>query len=118
MSPRAAHAVLTLVLGLAVGILWLRMFWNRPHGVPAAVLAAPAAVALLGLSHWVAYDFAIGHWAGDFSLMQAVFNLAVAGVLFTRRAKLPDHASAHRPAGSGSLSGSASSPPRRMNSRL
>lgn len=86
MSPNAAHAVLTLLLGLAVGGLWLRTFWRRPDAVPAAVLAAPAAVALLGLGHWVAYDFSLHHWAGGFSLAQAAFNLAVAAALLMRHA--------------------------------
>jgi hypothetical protein len=85
MSMKAFHAVVTLVLGFAVGIVWLRTFWNDSHRVPSAVLATPVAAALLGLSHWVAYDFSLSHWAGDFSLLQAVFNIAVAIVLLTRR---------------------------------
>jgi hypothetical protein len=83
---KAAHAGLTLVIGLGFGLVWLRAFWNAPRTVPAAVLGAPMAAALLGLGHWVAYDFSLGHWAGDFSLLQAVFNVAVAGALLTRRA--------------------------------
>ena len=83
---KAAHAGLTLVIGLGFGLVWLRAFWNAPRTVPAAVLGAPIAAALLGLGHWVAYDFSLGHWAGDFSLLQAVFNVAVAGALLTRRA--------------------------------
>ena len=86
MSPNAAHAVLTLLLGLAVGGIWLGTFWRQPHAVPAAVLAAPAAVALVGLGHWIAYDFSLHHWAGAFSLAQAVFNLAVVAALLARRA--------------------------------
>lgn len=85
MSMKAFHAVVTLVLGFAVGIVWLRTFWNDSHRVPPAVLAAPIAAALLGLSHWVAYDFSLSHWAGDFSLLQAVFNISVAIVLHARR---------------------------------
>ena len=85
MSMKAFHAVTTLVLGFAVGIVWLRTFWNDSHRVPSTVLAAPIAAALLGLSHWVAYDFSLSHWAGDFSLLQAVFNVSVAIVLLTRR---------------------------------
>ncbi len=85
MSMKAFHAVVTLVLGFAVGIVWLRTFWNDSHRVPPAVLAAPIAAALLGLSHWVAYDFSLSHWAGDFSLLQAVFNISVAGMLLLRR---------------------------------
>ena len=85
MSMKAFHAVVTLVLGFAVGIVWLRTFWNDSHRVPSAVLAAPIAAALLGLSHWVAYDFSLSHWAGDFSLLQAVFNVSVAILLLTRR---------------------------------
>ncbi len=85
MSMKAFHAVVTLVLGFAVGIVWLRTFWNDSHRVPPAVLAAPIAAALLGLSHWVAYDFSLSHWAGDFSLLQAVFNISVAVMLLTRR---------------------------------
>ena len=85
MSMKAFHAVVTLVLGFAVGIVWLRTFWNDSHRVPPAVLAAPIAAALLGLSHWVSYDFSLSHWAGDFSLLQAVFNISVAVVLLTRR---------------------------------
>jgi len=66
--------------------VWLATFWRGARRVPAAVVAAPAAVALAGLGHWVAYDFSLGHWAGDFSLLQAVFNVAVAGALLSRRA--------------------------------
>ena len=87
MSMKAFHAVVTLVLGFAVGIVWLRTFWNDSHRVPPAVLAAPIAAALLGLSHWVSYDFSLSHWAGDFSLLQAVFNIAVAILLLSRRAQ-------------------------------
>ena len=83
----AIHAGLTLVIGVAVGVVWLGTFWRDAQRVPSAVVAAPAAVALLGLGHWVAYDFSLGHWAGDFSLLQAVFNVAVAGALLSRRAK-------------------------------
>lgn len=89
MSPNAIHAVLTLVLGVAVGALWLRVFWRDPARAPAAVLAAPAIVALLGLGHWVAYDFSFSHWPGGFSLAQALFNVAVAAVLLVRRASRP-----------------------------
>jgi hypothetical protein len=84
MSPNAVHALATLVLGMTVGITWLRVFWNHPRGVPAAILAAPVAAGLLGLGHWVAYDFSLSHWAGDFSLLQAVFNVGVAGALLVR----------------------------------
>jgi hypothetical protein len=68
--------------------VWLRAFWRDPRRAPGAVIAAPAAAALLGLGHWVAYDFAIGHRAGDFSLLQAVVNLAVTGALLYRRSSL------------------------------
>ncbi len=85
MSMNALHALLTLVVGLAFGATWLRTFWSRPSGVSAAVLCAPLAAALLGLGHWVAYDFSLSHWAGDFSLMQALFNIAVTTLLLTRR---------------------------------
>lgn len=71
MSMKAFHALLTLVLGLAVGIVWLRAFWNNARIAPAAVVAAPVAAGLLGLGHWIAYDFSLQHWAGDFSLLQA-----------------------------------------------
>ena len=85
MSMNAFHALMTLVLGSAVGVVWLRAFWLGAGRAPAAVVAAPAAVGLLGLGHWVAYDFAVGHWAGDFSLLQAVFNVGVAAALLYRR---------------------------------
>ena len=85
MSMKAIHAVFALVIGLAVGITWLRTFWNSPNRAPATVIAAPVAAGLLGLGHWVAYDFSLGHWASDYSLIQAVFNLAVAGALLIRR---------------------------------
>jgi hypothetical protein len=85
MSAKAIHAVLTFVTGLAVGGVWLRVFWSAPRQVPIGVLAAPLAVGLVGLAHWVAYDFAVGHWAGDMSLLQACFNLIVVGLLVGRR---------------------------------
>ena len=85
----AAHALLTLILGVSVGAVWLATFWRRPRGVPFVVLVAPVAVALLGLGHWVAYDFSLRHWAGDFSLLQAVFNVVVASILVARRAGIP-----------------------------
>ena len=50
-------------------------------------VAVAFAVAVVGLSHWVAYDFSIGHWAGDFSLIQAVFNVSVAIALLVRRSR-------------------------------
>ena len=83
---KAVHALVTLIVGIGFGIVWLRAFWNAPRTVPAAILGAPAAAAVLGLGHWIAYDFSLGHWAGDFSLFQAAFNLAVAGALLSRRA--------------------------------
>jgi hypothetical protein len=86
MSMKAIHAMVTLVIGFAVGFTWLRVFWNNSRSAPAAVIAAPIAAGLLGLGHWVAYDFSLQHWAGDFSLMQAVFNTVVAGALLARRA--------------------------------
>ena len=86
MSAKAFHALLTLVVGVSVGIYWLRTFWHAPQRVPAGVLAAPVAVALLGLSHWVAYDFSYAHWPAGFSLLQAGFNVAVVAALFVRRA--------------------------------
>jgi hypothetical protein len=90
---KAVHALVTLVVGVSFGLVWLRVFWNAPRSVPAAVLAAPAAAAVLGLGHWVAYDFSIGHWAGDFSLMQAIFNFAITSALWARRSRAePAHA--------------------------
>lgn len=86
MSMRALHAVFTLIIGLAVGIVWLRSFWHNANRESFAVIAAPIAVGLLGLGHWIAYDFSIGHWAGDFSLLQAIFNVIVAFALLYRRA--------------------------------
>ena len=86
---RALHAMATLLVGVSVGIVWLRTFYRDPHRVPATVLAAPAAAALLGLGHWIAYDFSLGHWAGDVSLLQAVFNVAVTAALFMRRSTGP-----------------------------
>ena len=83
---KAAHAFLTLVVGVSVGAVWLANFWRRPRDVSVPVLLAPVAAALLGLSHWVAYDFALGHWAGDISLLQALFNVTVAALLLLRRA--------------------------------
>lgn len=85
MSMKALHAVVTLVLGFTVGLAWLRTFWNDSHRVPAPILTAPVAAALLGLGHWVAYDFSLKHWAGDFSLLQAVFNVSVTLALLARR---------------------------------
>lgn len=86
MSAKATHAMLTLVLGIAFGVVWLRLFWSSARQTPVPVILAPFAVALLGLGHWVAYDFSLSHWAGDFSLLQAVFNCLVVGVLLRRRA--------------------------------
>lgn len=85
MSMKALHALVTLVLGFTVGIVWLRTFWKDSHRVPAVILAAPAAAAVLGLGHWIAYDFSLGHWAGDFSLLQALFNVSVAVALLVRQ---------------------------------
>jgi hypothetical protein len=86
---KAAHALVTLILGLAVGITWLRTFWKKPNAVPAVVIAMPLAAAVLGLGHWVAYDFSLRHWAGDFSLFQALFNVGVVFTLLSRRANSP-----------------------------
>ena len=85
MSMKAIHALLTLVLGLSFGITWLRAFWARPDSVSAIVLSAPIAAALLGLGHWIAYDFSLQHWAGAFSLFQAVINVGVSALLLSRR---------------------------------
>ena len=82
---KAWHALITLILGFAVGITWLRTFWKNPDAAPAPVIAMPFAAAILGLGHWVAYDFSLQHWAGDFSLFQAVFNVGVASLLLSRR---------------------------------
>ena len=87
---KSVHALVTLVVGVSVGIVWLTTFWRHPRRVPLAVLLTPAAVAILGLGHWVAYDFSLRHWAGDFSLLQAVFNIAVAIALFARRGDPPN----------------------------
>ena len=84
---KAGHALVTLILGFAVGITWLRTFWKNPNVAPPAVIAMPIAAAVLGLGHWVAYDFSIQHWAGDFSLFQALFNIGVATILLARRAR-------------------------------
>lgn len=89
MSFKAMHAMLTLVVGFAVGVMWLRAFWNHTSRVPPGILAAPIAAALLGLGHWVTYDFSLSHWAGDFSLFQAVFNTGVAVTLLARRRAAP-----------------------------
>ncbi len=91
MSMKAAHAVLTLLIGSAVGLVWLRVFWNNAGRAPAIVIAAPIAAGLLGLGHWVAYNFSLGHWAGDFSLLQFIFNVGVAIALLSRR-KVTTHA--------------------------
>ena len=85
MSMKALHALVTLVIGVTVGMVWLRAFWRDPGRVPAAVLAMPLAAGILGLGHWIAYDFSLSHWAGDFSLMQAVFNAGVVTALWYRR---------------------------------
>jgi hypothetical protein len=88
MSMNALHALLTLVIGVSFGATWLRTFWHRPRSVSTLVLSAPLAAALLGLGHWVAYDFSLEHWAGDFSLMQALFNVSVTALLFARRRQM------------------------------
>ena len=84
----ALHALVTLVVGVAFGATWLRTFWNRPDAVSSLVLSAPLAAALLGLGHWVAYDFSLSHWAGDFSLIQALFNISVTMLLISRRRRM------------------------------
>ena len=86
---KAFHALLTLIVGTGLGVLWLRAFWRDPSRVRVAILAAPIGFALLGLGHWVAYDFSLRHWAGDFSLAQALFNTAVATALLLRRGSTP-----------------------------
>lgn len=88
MSMNALHALVTLIVGLAFGATWLRTFWNRPDAVSSLVLSAPLGAALLGLGHWVAYDFSLSHWAGDFSLMQALFNVTVTALLISRRRRM------------------------------
>ena len=88
MSAKAFHALLTLLVGTAVGVVWLRAFWHHARRAPAPVVGAPLAAGLLGLGHWVAYDFSLSHWAGDFSLLQALFNVGVAALLFSRRQRL------------------------------
>ena len=82
---RAFHALLTLIVGVSLGLVWLKAFWYNPDRPPLPILVAPAAAALLGLGHWVAYDFSLAHWAGDFSLFQAIFNFTVVGLLLHRR---------------------------------
>ncbi|MGQ0639329.1 MAG: hypothetical protein ACT4P6_00930 [Gemmatimonadaceae bacterium] len=88
MSIKALHALLTLIVGLGFGVTWLRAFWNRPGSVSSVVLIAPLAAALLGLGHWIAYDFSLAHWAGDFSLLQALFNIGVTFLLLARRRQM------------------------------
>jgi len=51
MSMRALHALATLVIGVTVGLVWLKAFWKDAGRVPAAVIAAPLAADVLGLSH-------------------------------------------------------------------
>ncbi len=94
MSMKALHALVTLLVGVAFGIVWLRAFWNDARRAPAPVIAAPLAPAVLGLGHWVAYDFSIQHWAGDFSLLQALFNIAVTVALLLRRSATSEPATA------------------------
>ena len=85
MSMKALHALTTLVIGVTVGLVWLRAFWRDPGRVPLGVIAMPLAAGILGLGHWIAYDFSLSHWAGDFSLIQAVFNAGVVTALLYRR---------------------------------
>lgn len=85
MGMKALHALATLVIGVTVGVVWLRAFCRDPGRVPGAVIAMPLAAGVLGLGHWIAYHFSLGHWAGEFSLMQAVFNAGVATALLYRR---------------------------------
>ncbi|MBI2401667.1 MAG: hypothetical protein HYV20_02790 [Gemmatimonadetes bacterium] len=89
MSMKALHALVTLVIGVTVGTVWLRAFWKDAGRVPAAVIAAPLAAAVLGLGPWIAFDLSLRHWAGDSSLIQAVFNAGVTGALFYRRGAVP-----------------------------
>jgi hypothetical protein len=82
LLDRAAHR--TKEVGIRTALGASRLTVVRQFLTEALLLSAAAA--LLGLAHWVAYDFAIGHWAGDVSLLQAVFNVTVATLLLVRRA--------------------------------
>ena len=85
MAAKAAHALLTLLLGLAFGVTWLRLFWNQSRRVSPALLLAPAVVGIVGLGPWIAYDFSLSHWASAFSLGQALFNALVVTALVARQ---------------------------------
>ncbi len=85
MSAKAAHALLTLLLGLAFGVTWLRLFWNGPRPPAPALVLAPAIVGIVGLGPWIAYDFSLAHWASAFSLGQALFNALVVAALLARQ---------------------------------
>jgi len=83
-----AFAVLVWAVGFGMGVVWLRVFWQDPRRVPAAVVAAPLLAALFGLGGWRGYDFAFGHWVGDISFTLLVFSLAVAASLLFKRSTM------------------------------
>ena len=85
MSAKAAHALLTLLLGLAFGVTGLQFFWNDARRATPALLLAPAIVGIIGLGPWIAYDFSLAHWASAFSLGQALFNALVVAALLARQ---------------------------------
>jgi hypothetical protein len=88
MSLDAVHATLTLGVGVAFGLTWVRLFWSGLVLAPGPVLWAPLVVGFMGLGHGFASGFRTGIWAGDVSVFQGLFNLAVTLALVYRRAAI------------------------------
>jgi len=85
MSIKALHAAFTIFGGMAVGFIWLAKFWAGRYKDDSSLIIFPLFVAVLGLLHWINYDYSLGHWASAGSVLQAVFNLGVVILLLSRR---------------------------------
>ena len=81
------YALLVWSVGFGFSLVWLGTFWHDSRRLPAAVLAAPLMVTVLGVRGWAGYDFQFGHWVGDVSVTMAVVALAVALTLLIRRSR-------------------------------
>lgn len=89
MSIKALHATFTIFGGMAVGCIWLAKFWAGRYKDDLSLIIFPLFVAVLGLLHWINYDYSLGHWASAGSVLQAVFNVGVVILLLSRRYYAP-----------------------------